>query len=67
MYLDGSRFDSEGQLLECTSISDARGGPASGVNTNWKTLYDVKAENLGHGDKVQTWLGEYKLCVWGRK
>ncbi|NXG50552.1 RFA1 protein, partial [Psilopogon haemacephalus] len=51
-------FDSEGQLLECTSISDARGGPAAGVNTNWKTLYDVKAENLGHGDKA-----DYFSCV----
>ncbi|XP_050765082.1 replication protein A 70 kDa DNA-binding subunit isoform X3 [Gymnogyps californianus] len=45
-------FDSEGQLLECASISDVRGGPASGVNTNWKTLFEAKSENLGQGDKV---------------
>ncbi|XP_074779101.1 replication protein A 70 kDa DNA-binding subunit isoform X2 [Athene noctua] len=45
-------FDSEGQLLEGASISDVRGGPASGVNTNWKTLFEAKSENLGQGDKV---------------
>lgn len=53
MHLCGSRFDSEGQLLECASISDVRGGPASGVNTNWKTLFEAKSENLGQGDKVK--------------
>lgn len=53
VHLCGSRFDSEGQLLECTSISDVRGGPALGTNTNWKTLYEAKAENLGQGDKVK--------------
>lgn len=52
-HLCGSRFDSEGQLLECSSISDVRGGSASGVNTNWKTLFEAKAENLGQGDKVE--------------
>ncbi|KAF1438033.1 RFA1 protein, partial [Pygoscelis papua] len=51
-------FDSEGQLLECTSISDVRGGPASGVNTNWKTLFEAKSENLGQGDKA-----DYFSCV----
>nr|XP_013801961.1 PREDICTED: replication protein A 70 kDa DNA-binding subunit isoform X2 [Apteryx mantelli mantelli] len=45
-------FDSEGQLLECASISDVRGGPATGGNTNWKTLFEAKSENLGQGDKV---------------
>uniref|UniRef100_A0A8B9SHW9 Replication protein A subunit n=1 Tax=Anas platyrhynchos TaxID=8839 RepID=A0A8B9SHW9_ANAPL len=50
-------FDSEGQLLECSSISDVRGS-APGVNTNWKTLYEVKAENLGQGDKA-----DYFSCV----
>lgn len=53
MHLCGSRFDSEGQLLECASISDVRGGSASGVNTNWKTLYEAKSERLGQGDKVR--------------
>ncbi|XP_061219405.1 replication protein A 70 kDa DNA-binding subunit [Neopsephotus bourkii] len=51
-------FDSVGQLLEGTSISDVRVGPASGANTNWKTLYEAKAENLGQGDKA-----DYFSCV----
>uniref|UniRef100_A0A8C3JMB7 Replication protein A subunit n=1 Tax=Calidris pygmaea TaxID=425635 RepID=A0A8C3JMB7_9CHAR len=51
-------FDSEGQLLECASISDVRGGPASGMNTNWKTLFEAKFENLGQGDKA-----DYFSCV----
>ncbi|XP_048374552.1 replication protein A 70 kDa DNA-binding subunit [Sphaerodactylus townsendi] len=50
-------FDSEGQLQECASISNAQGGPAAGGNTNWKTLYDAKSENLGQGDKVKRSLG----------
>lgn len=53
VHLCGSRFDSEGQLLECASISDVRGGPAAGANTNWKTLFEAKSENLGQGDKVK--------------
>lgn len=48
-----SRFDSEGQLQECASISNTQGGPAAGGNTNWKTLYEAKSENLGQGDKVK--------------
>uniref|UniRef100_A0A8D0GS90 Replication protein A subunit n=1 Tax=Sphenodon punctatus TaxID=8508 RepID=A0A8D0GS90_SPHPU len=51
-------FDSEGQHVECTSISDVRGGPAGGGNTNWKTLYEAKSENLGQGDKA-----DYFSCV----
>uniref|UniRef100_A0A8V5GS17 Replication protein A subunit n=1 Tax=Melopsittacus undulatus TaxID=13146 RepID=A0A8V5GS17_MELUD len=51
-------FDSEGQLLECTSISDVKGGLAPGANTNWKTLYEAKTENLGQGDKA-----DYFSCV----
>uniref|UniRef100_A0A8C8S6D7 Replication protein A subunit n=1 Tax=Pelusios castaneus TaxID=367368 RepID=A0A8C8S6D7_9SAUR len=51
-------FDSEGQLLECTSISDLRGGQAAGGNTNWKTLHEAKSENLGQGDKA-----DYFSCV----
>lgn len=46
------RFDSEGQALDGVSISDLKGGGSAGSNTNWKTLYEVKSENLGHGDKV---------------
>ncbi|KAM3934090.1 replication protein A 70 kDa DNA-binding subunit [Leptodactylus fuscus] len=44
-------FDSEGQVLEGSSISESRGG-AGGGNTNWKSLLDVKNENLGHGEKA---------------
>ncbi|XP_031823656.1 replication protein A 70 kDa DNA-binding subunit [Sarcophilus harrisii] len=51
-------FDSEGQALEAVSISDARGGGTGGSNANWKTLYDVKSENLGQGDKA-----DYFSCV----
>uniref|UniRef100_A0A8C9ESV1 Replication protein A subunit n=1 Tax=Pavo cristatus TaxID=9049 RepID=A0A8C9ESV1_PAVCR len=51
-------FDSEGQLLECASISDVRGGSAPGVSTNWKTLYEAKSERLGQGDKA-----DYFSCV----
>lgn len=63
MCLCGSRFDSEGQLLECTSISDVRGGLAAGANTNWKTLFEAKAENLGQGDKVECGHRVQTLCV----
>ncbi|XP_023618575.1 replication protein A 70 kDa DNA-binding subunit isoform X5 [Myotis lucifugus] len=45
-------FDSEGQALDGVSISDLKGGGSAGSNTNWKTLYEVKSENLGHGDKA---------------
>ncbi|ERE67970.1 replication protein A DNA-binding subunit [Cricetulus griseus] len=44
-------FDSEGQALDGVSISDLRSGGAGGNNTNWKTLYEAKSENLGQGDK----------------
>ncbi|XP_073421784.1 replication protein A 70 kDa DNA-binding subunit isoform X2 [Dendrobates tinctorius] len=44
-------FDSEGQVLEGASISESRGG-AGGGNTNWKSLLEVKNENLGHGEKA---------------
>lgn len=46
------RFDSEGQALDGISISDVKSGGTGGSNTNWKTLYEAKSENLGHGDKV---------------
>ncbi|XP_044142942.1 replication protein A 70 kDa DNA-binding subunit [Bufo gargarizans] len=45
-------FDSEGQVLEGSSISESRGGMAGGGNTNWKSLLDVKNDNLGHGEKA---------------
>uniref|UniRef100_A0A667IF75 Replication protein A subunit n=1 Tax=Lynx canadensis TaxID=61383 RepID=A0A667IF75_LYNCA len=51
-------FDSEGQALDGISISDLKSGGTGGSNTNWKTLYEVKSENLGHGDKA-----DYFSCV----
>lgn len=45
-------FDSEGQSLAGVSISDLKSGGTGSSNTNWKTLYEVKSENLGHGDKA---------------
>lgn len=45
-------FDSEGQALDGVSISDLKSGGMGGSNTNWKTLYEVKSENLGQGDKA---------------
>ncbi|KAK2492948.1 hypothetical protein MC885_014553 [Smutsia gigantea] len=45
-------FDSEGQALDGVSISDLKSGGTGGSNTNWKTLYEVKSENLGQGDKA---------------
>ncbi|KAM9208122.1 replication protein A 70 kDa DNA-binding subunit isoform 2-T2 [Dugong dugon] len=51
-------FDSEGQALDGVSISDLKSGGIGGSNTNWKTLYEVKSENLGQGDKA-----DYFSCV----
>ncbi|XP_039224193.1 replication protein A 70 kDa DNA-binding subunit [Crotalus tigris] len=51
-------FDSEGQHVESASISSGWGGLATGGNTNWKTLQESKAENLGQGDKA-----DYFSCV----
>ncbi|MBN3273274.1 RFA1 protein, partial [Polyodon spathula] len=51
-----SLFDSEGHTLEGSSMSEMKG--AGGGITNWKTLSEVKTENLGHGDKA-----DYFTCV----
>ncbi|XP_034995364.1 replication protein A 70 kDa DNA-binding subunit [Zootoca vivipara] len=51
-------FDSEGQLLEPTSISGTRSGPMGGGDTNWKSLHEAKSENLGQGDKA-----DYFSCL----
>lgn len=63
VHVCGCRFDSEGQLLECASISDVKGGPAAGANTNWKTLSEAKSENLGQGDKVRHGHSVQALCI----
>ncbi|MBN3304615.1 RFA1 protein, partial [Amia calva] len=52
-------FDAEGHAMEGQSVSEMKGGSgASGGNTSWKTLSEVKAENLGHGEKA-----DYFTCV----
>uniref|UniRef100_A0A5F7ZUD2 Replication protein A subunit n=1 Tax=Macaca mulatta TaxID=9544 RepID=A0A5F7ZUD2_MACMU len=43
-------FDA-GQALDGVSISDLKSGSVGGGNTNWKTLYEVKFENLGQSNK----------------
>lgn len=65
VHFCGCRFDSEGQLLEGASISDVRGGPAAGANTNWKTLSEAKSENLGQGDKVRHGHSSTSFVYWG--
>lgn len=52
LFVHVLRFDAEGQALDGVSISDLKSGGVGGGNTNWKTLYEVKSENLGQGDKV---------------
>ncbi|MGH0165031.1 UNVERIFIED_CONTAM: hypothetical protein FKN15_048009 [Acipenser sinensis] len=51
-----TQFDSEGHAVEGSSMSEMRG--SGGGNANWKTLSEVKTENLGHGDKA-----DYFTCV----
>ncbi|XP_064438433.1 replication protein A 70 kDa DNA-binding subunit isoform X3 [Mirounga angustirostris] len=55
-------FDSEGRALDGVSISDLKSGGIGGSNTNWKTLYEVKSENLGHGDKVN--IADFQENQW---
>lgn len=47
------RYDKEGHALEGQSLTEMKSGGGGG-NTNWKTLWDVKTEHLGHGEKVRT-------------
>lgn len=49
------RYDREGHVMEGQSLTEVKSGSGVG-NTNWKTLCDVKAEHLGHGEKVHTCL-----------
>ncbi|XP_035155291.1 replication protein A 70 kDa DNA-binding subunit isoform X4 [Callithrix jacchus] len=55
-------FDSEGQALDGVSISDLKSGGLGGSSTNWKTLYEVKSENLGQGDKVN--IADFQENQW---
>ncbi|KAL4647576.1 replication protein A 70 kDa DNA-binding subunit isoform X2 [Arapaima gigas] len=52
------RYDKEGHTLDGQSMTELKSGGGGGVNTNWKTLTDVKMEHLGHGDKA-----DYFSCV----
>uniref|UniRef100_A0A8C9R0A5 Replication protein A subunit n=1 Tax=Scleropages formosus TaxID=113540 RepID=A0A8C9R0A5_SCLFO len=52
------RYDKEGHALDGQSMTELKSGGGGGVNTNWKTLMDVKMEHLGHGDKA-----DYFSCV----
>uniref|UniRef100_A0A8C9VSL5 Replication protein A subunit n=1 Tax=Scleropages formosus TaxID=113540 RepID=A0A8C9VSL5_SCLFO len=51
-------YDKEGHALDGQSMTELKSGGGGGVNTNWKTLMDVKMEHLGHGDKA-----DYFSCV----
>ncbi|XP_065137115.1 replication protein A 70 kDa DNA-binding subunit isoform X2 [Paramisgurnus dabryanus] len=50
-------YDKEGHAMDGQSMTEMR-GPGGGGNTNWKTLTEVKNEQLGHGDKA-----DYFSCV----
>lgn len=45
------RYDHGGYALDSQSLSETK-SRGSGVRMNWKTLSEVKNENLGHGEKV---------------
>lgn len=47
------RYDHGGYALDSQSLSETK-SRGSGVRMNWKTLSEVKNENLGHGEKVHT-------------
>lgn len=46
------RYDQEGYAADSQSLTEMRSG-GSGATMNWKSLSDVKNENMGHGEKVQ--------------
>uniref|UniRef100_H2RLE2 Replication protein A subunit n=1 Tax=Takifugu rubripes TaxID=31033 RepID=H2RLE2_TAKRU len=50
-------YDQGGYALASQSLSETKSG-GSGMRMNWKTLSDVKNENLGHGEKA-----DYFSCV----
>lgn len=50
-------FDQEGYALERQSLTDT-GSAGGGAKTNWKTLSDIKTEQMGHGEKA-----DYFTCV----
>ncbi|TWW75009.1 Replication protein A 70 kDa DNA-binding subunit [Takifugu flavidus] len=50
-------YDQGGYALASQSLSETKSG-GSGMRMNWKTLSDVKNENMGHGEKA-----DYFSCV----
>lgn len=50
-------YDQEGFALESESLTETRTAN-SGTKTNWKTLSDIKNEQMGHGEKA-----DYFTCV----
>ncbi|XP_051933461.1 replication protein A 70 kDa DNA-binding subunit isoform X1 [Hippocampus zosterae] len=50
-------FDKEGHRMEGQSVTELKGSGGMG-NSVWKTLADVKTENLGHGEKA-----DYYTCI----
>ncbi|XP_077579422.1 replication protein A 70 kDa DNA-binding subunit isoform X2 [Stigmatopora nigra] len=50
-------YDKEGHNMEGESLTELRSGGGVG-NTNWKTLSEVKTEQLGHGEKA-----DYYNCI----
>lgn len=50
-------YDKEGHAMDGQSLTEMRGGGGGG-STNWKSLSDVKTEQLGHGEKA-----DYYTCI----
>uniref|UniRef100_A0A3Q3WHF4 Replication protein A subunit n=1 Tax=Mola mola TaxID=94237 RepID=A0A3Q3WHF4_MOLML len=50
-------YDQEGYAADSQSLTEMRSG-GSGATMNWKSLSDVKNENMGHGEKA-----DYFTCV----
>lgn len=50
-------YDREGFAINSQSLTETRSA-GTGLNMNWKTLSDIKNEDMGHGEKAQ-----YFSCV----
>ncbi|XP_037323164.2 replication protein A 70 kDa DNA-binding subunit-like isoform X1 [Pungitius pungitius] len=50
-------YDQGGYAIDCQSLTETR-SVGSGAKTNWKTLSDVKSEQLGQGEKA-----DYFTCL----
>lgn len=47
------RYDREGYAVDSQSLTETM-SVSVGSKMNWRTLSDVKNENMGHGEKVQS-------------